>query len=564
MSTLYSTSINLGSSATFDVGTQANNIVQLDANAKLPAVDGSLLTNLPAGNITGALVYRGVYDATANNPPLTNAVKGDFYKVSVQGTLAGVALNVNDHIVFNQNASAPITSAMFDVVDNTESTDTLDTVTTNGATTTNNIATGQVTVSGDVLPANDAQHTIGAEATRFITAYSDLNGAIRFKAKNDQGASISKGQAVYIKGISGGVPTVALAQANSSNTMQAFGFVAENANDQAECQVITFGNINAVDTSAFSAGDTLYISSTVAGGVVNTAPAGESNLIQNIGKVLRSHATEGIIKVGGAGRTNATPNLDQNKIFLGNASNQAVSTALSAVNLSSFNNDLGLATVATSGSYNDLSNTPSLVTNLNGLSDVTLTNPSANQALTYDNLNSVFINADIDYNNVTNKPVLATVATSGSYNDLSNTPTLGTASALDVGTNANQVVQLDANAKLPAVDGSLLTNLPSGATKPSVEVDTNPANPYNITTYTNLEEVYILTPSSNITVTIPSAGTVGEGYKYQIKNMSTNTITIDPSGTETIDGAGNTTFDLAVQYQSVTLVSDGINQWFII
>jgi hypothetical protein len=426
MSTLYSTSINLGSSATFDVGTQANNIVQLDSNAKLPAVDGSLLTNLPGGNITGALVYRGVYDATASNPPLTNAVKGDFYKVSVQGTLAGVALNVNDHIVFNQDASAPITSAMFDVVDNTESTDTLDTVTTNGATTTNNIATGQVTVSGDVLPANDAQHTIGAEATRFITAYSDLNGAIRFKAKNDQGASISKGQAVHIKGISGGVPTVALAQANSSNTMQAFGFLAENANDQAECQVITFGNINAVDTSAFSAGDTLYISSTVAGGVVNTAPAGESNLIQNIGKVLRSHATEGIIKVGGAGRTNATPNLDQNKIFLGNASNQAVSTALSAVNLSSFNNDLGLATVATSGSYNDLSNTPSLVTNLNGLDDVTTSNPSANQALTYDNLNSVFINADIDYNNVTNKPVLATVATSGSYNDLSNTPSLVT------------------------------------------------------------------------------------------------------------------------------------------
>ena len=34
------------------------------------------------------------------------------------------------------------------------------------------------------------------------------------------------------------------------------------------------------------------------------------------------------------------PNLDQNKIFLGNASNQAVSTALSSINLSSLNNDL--------------------------------------------------------------------------------------------------------------------------------------------------------------------------------------------------------------------------------
>ena len=100
--------------------------------------------------------------------------------------------------------------------------------------------------------------------------------------------------------------------------------------------------------------------------------------------------------------------------------------------------------------------------------------------------------------------------------------------------------------------------------KPKVEVDTNPNSPYNIDTYTNLEEIYVLTPSSDITVTIPSAGDVGEGYKYQIKNMSTNKITINPDGTETIDGAGNTTFDLAVQYQSVTLVSDGTSQWFII
>lgn len=39
-------------------------------------------------------------------------------------------------------------------------------------------------------------------------------------------------------------------------------------------------------------------------------------------------------------------------------------------------------------------------------------------------------------------------------------PTFGTASALDVGTTANKVVQLDGGGKLPAVDGSQITNLP--------------------------------------------------------------------------------------------------------
>ena len=57
---------------------------------------------------------------------------------------------------------------------------------------------------------------------------------------------------------------------------------------------------------------------------------------------------------------------------------------------------------------------------------------------------------------------LALVAHSGSYGDLSSTPALGTAAALDVGTTANKVVQLDAAAKLPALDGSQLTNLGGG------------------------------------------------------------------------------------------------------
>ncbi|MBI3441727.1 MAG: hypothetical protein HY052_08030 [Proteobacteria bacterium] len=44
------TNLGLGSVATLTAGTAANNAVQLTAAAKLPAVDGSLLTNLPVSN----------------------------------------------------------------------------------------------------------------------------------------------------------------------------------------------------------------------------------------------------------------------------------------------------------------------------------------------------------------------------------------------------------------------------------------------------------------------------------------------------------------------------------
>ena len=45
----------LGTSSTLDVGTSANNVVQLDGTAKLPAVDGSQLTNIPDNSIPFAI-----------------------------------------------------------------------------------------------------------------------------------------------------------------------------------------------------------------------------------------------------------------------------------------------------------------------------------------------------------------------------------------------------------------------------------------------------------------------------------------------------------------------------
>lgn len=53
-----------------------------------------------------------------------------------------------------------------------------------------------------------------------------------------------------------------------------------------------------------------------------------------------------------------------------------------------------------------------------------------------------------------------------------NKPTLGTAAALDVGTGAGNVVQLDSSARLPAVDGSQLTGLSTGGTNLSYDAQT--------------------------------------------------------------------------------------------
>lgn len=85
-----------------------------------------------------------------------------------------------------------------------------------------------------------------------------------------------------------------------------------------------------------------------------------------------------------------------------------------------------LATVATSGSYNDLSNKPTI--------------PAAQ-------VNSDW-NANSGVAQILNKPTLATVATSGSYNDLSNRPTIPTVNnaTLTIQKNGTTVNTFTANA----------------------------------------------------------------------------------------------------------------------
>ena len=205
----------------------------------------------------------------------------------------------------------------------------------------------------------DADTLDGLDSTQFLRSDADdetsgeltaaefigpLRGPVKFTAKAD--VAITKGDAVYVFGISGNTPTVDIADANDSNKMPAFGIAQETVSANASIEIITFGDLSNINTFSYEEGDVLYVSTsgTTGNTLTATPPSGESSLIQNIGKVLRRDSSVGRIKVGGAGRSNATPNLNQDKIFLGNASNQAVSTALSSIGLSKFNNDSGYLT----------------------------------------------------------------------------------------------------------------------------------------------------------------------------------------------------------------------------
>ena len=166
---------------------------------------------------------------------------------------------------------------------------------------------------------------VGGELEVTGDIIGDLRGATLFKAQ--AGETLAKGDVVYISGISGNTTVVSKADADDAAKMPAFGLVAAAASSGNPVDVYTFGELSGLDTSSFSEGDELFVSTT-AGTLTNSAPTGESSKLQKIAKVTRSDNSAGSVFIMGAGRSNAVPNLDDGDIFIGNASNQAVSATL--------------------------------------------------------------------------------------------------------------------------------------------------------------------------------------------------------------------------------------------
>lgn len=139
-------------------------------------------------------------------------------------------------------------------------------------------------------------------------------------------------------------------------------------------------------------------------------------------------------------------------VGLGNVGNfKAVSTeasqGLSSTEQANARANIGAGTSSFSGSYNDLSNKPSLAA----------------------------VATSGSYNDLSNKPSLATVATSGSYNDLSNKPTIPTVNnaTLTIQKNGTNVTTFTANASSDATANITVPTKTSDLTNDSGFVTAN-------------------------------------------------------------------------------------------
>src|SRR6056300_771140 len=121
--------------------------------------------------------------------------------------------------------------------------------------------------------------------------------------------AISKGDAVYATGtIGNNMFSIQKAQANSSATMPALGVAYQDFALNQEGLIVTFGRADGINTDNFQTGETVYVSNVTAGALSNVKPYGATDLIQNIGLVVKGHPSTGIVSVTGVGRSNDIPN----------------------------------------------------------------------------------------------------------------------------------------------------------------------------------------------------------------------------------------------------------------
>ena len=323
-----------------------------EARAHVSAVDAGGDGSFTYNSGTGAFTYTGPSAAevrahiSANKGLSISSGELNIDSANVKGMFSGgTGVTYNDGVISIGQPVATTSDVTFNdviisgdlTVSGTQTTVNTETILlADNVIVVNSNATGSPTENGGIeVERGDATNktliwnetddkwTVGSETFVAERFEGDIDGALLVDVYNNTGSTLSKGDAVYLTGSNNGDnPHVALADADDASKMPALGIVKNNIGNNSVGQVTTSGVIN--DAShGYTLGSDLYISST-AGQLTTTKPTGEANLIQKIGKVVSSNH----IIVQGAFRTNQTPNLNDGKIFIGNGSNQSVTSTL--------------------------------------------------------------------------------------------------------------------------------------------------------------------------------------------------------------------------------------------
>lgn len=279
---------------------------------------------------------------TYSELPLASTVTGDFFWVensqgtqwlpgSLGGTYYSKGMYYSNGITY-EYTDIPYNATSAEVITGLNNTKFVTPLTLSDWWT--NIKTLAQTISGlftftngiKLSPLTNPTYTKGLlfydNSVESLAYYDDITGTTNninyeqtVRARNNTGSTILNGQVVYITGAIGQNPTIGLALSNSYNSSVSIGIATHDIPINTLGKITTFGLVNDLNTSAFSDGAPLYLSSSVPGGLTAT-PTVSPNYTTYVCIVLHSHVTQGKIFV----RPEAPISLNTNLTDLNNVS----------------------------------------------------------------------------------------------------------------------------------------------------------------------------------------------------------------------------------------------------
>jgi len=158
----------------------------------------------------------------------------------------------------------------------------------------NTSSTASVTTAKAVWNATEGAIEVGLNSS--VNALLGVDAHVQ--VYNQSGSPFTKGQVVRQDGSSGTRLKVVLALGtDDTNSATTIGLVAQSIGNNSSGFIITNGLLRGIDTNAFNEGDTLWLSATTPGGLVNTRPTQPNHSVR-IGYVIKkAGVADGIIYV---------------------------------------------------------------------------------------------------------------------------------------------------------------------------------------------------------------------------------------------------------------------------
>jgi len=308
---------NLNAESELNVTGNAFVFSNLNAESELNVTGNAFIfSNLNAQselNVTGNAYVSSNIVVTGNADVQTDVnVTGNVYATGYYGD-GGLLSNVNLQVV-SDHGNATSNTIQF----------------TNPTTALTTDLTSNVDIKVDQLynvnlDAPVADQLLVYDGTDWVNEYPVHT---YIKIRNDAGVDIEAGDAVYVRGThNANILNVGLAQSNSPSTMPCIGLSNQTLTPGQQGTAVAYGKALSVVTEDFIAGETVYVSNTVPGGLSNVKPY-NNDLIQNVGVVTKIHASNGGVFVTGIGRANDIPNApivldetDINYVYVNNENN---------------------------------------------------------------------------------------------------------------------------------------------------------------------------------------------------------------------------------------------------